>query len=69
MKSIYEILKELENASIQRSKEAKKAGESTEWEDGFQEAIIEIESWIDANRQDIENEYGHILTVVSADTE
>lgn len=69
MKSIYAILKELENTSIQRSKEAKEAGESIEWEEGFQEALIEIESWVDANRQDIENEYGYIFTVVSADME
>ena len=69
MKSIYELLRELEAASIQRSKEAKEAGEDTSWEDGFQEALIEVESWVDANRQDIENEYGYIFTVVSADTE
>jgi hypothetical protein len=69
MKSIYEILKELENASIQRSKEAKEAGESTEWEDGFQEAIIEIESWIDANRHVLEDDCGNLYTIVNADTE
>lgn len=69
MKSIYAILKELENASIQRSKEAKEAGESTEWEEGFQEALIEIESWVDANRHEIEDDYGNLHTVVSADME
>lgn len=69
MKSIYEIIKELENTSIQRSKEAKKAGEDTSWEDGFQEALIEIESWVDANRHEIEDDYGNLHTVVSADME
>lgn len=66
MKSIYAILKELENASIQRSKEAKEAGESTEWEEGFQEALIEIESWVDANTHELADEYGEYHSVVSA---
>lgn len=69
MKNIYEILKELENASIQRSKEAKEAGEDTSWENGFQEAILEVESWIDANRHELEDSYGNLHTIVSADTE
>lgn len=69
MKSIYAILKELENASIQRSKEAKEAGESTEWEEGFQEALIEIESWVDANRHILEDDFGNLHAVVSAETE
>ena len=69
MKSIYEILRELEAASIQRSKEAKEAGEDTSWEDGFQEALIEVESWIDANRHEIEDDYGNLYTIVNADME
>lgn len=69
MESIYEYLHELERKLIQRSKEAKEAGEDTSWEDGFQEALIEVESWIDANRHELEDDYGNLHTVVNADTE
>lgn len=69
MKSIYEFLHKLEKESIERSKEAKEAGENPEWDDGFLEAIIEIESWIDANRHELEDGYGNLYTVVNADME
>lgn len=69
MKSIYEAIKELENISIQRKKEAKEAGENPEFEDGFLEALIQIESWVDANTHEIEDDYGNVHSVVSADME
>lgn len=67
MENIYEALKELERESIQRSKEAKEANESTEWEDGYQRAILDIECWIDANKKEVETVTGYMFDAVNAD--
>lgn len=67
MESIYEALKELEKKSIERSKEDKEAGENPEWEDGYQSAIIDIESWIDANKVEVEAVTGYMFDAVNAD--
>jgi flagellar biosynthesis/type III secretory pathway protein FliH len=67
MESIYEALNELERESIQREKEAKEAGESTAWEEGYQKAILDIECWIDANKREVETVTNYIFDMVNAD--
>lgn len=67
MKSIYEYLQELERESIKRCKEAAEAGENSEWDSGYQTAILEIESWIDANKKEIETITGYVFDAVNAD--
>lgn len=67
MKSIYDYLNEIEKKAIQRKKEAIDADESTEWDDGYLSAIIDIESWIDANKVEVETCTGYEFDAVSAD--
>lgn len=67
MESIYEALKELKRESIQRMKEAVEAGKNTEWDAGYQAAILEIECWVDANKREVEAVTGYMFDAVNAD--
>lgn len=67
MKSIYKYLQELEKESLKRKHEIQEAKKDPAWEDGYQQAILEIESWIDAYKKEIETCTGYILDVVCAE--
>lgn len=67
MESIYDAIKELEREAIKRKKEAKEADENTEWEDGYLSALIDIESWVDANKREVECVTGYEFDAVNAD--
>ena len=47
--NFYKVIKELETESIQRKQEIEEAGEDPAWEDGYQRALIDVESQIDAS--------------------
>lgn len=67
MESINEEIKKLEKESMRREKKAAKTGKNTEREKGYQEALMDIALWIDANKREVETATGYIFDMVNAD--
>ena len=70
MNSLINYLRELENDSYKRNAEGLKTNKDLEiskYEEGYQDAIMDIWNWISANKFNIEDRNGNEFPVINVE--